>query len=410
MLREASPAVLKFFCMASLNTQIRAKLIKEGASLVGFADVRGLPADLRCSMKFAISMAVALDVSTVNEIQKGPTMRYYHEYKKVNKLLTNLTRSAADYLKRRGNVALAIKPTVEGKDLDYRTLTTPLPHKTVATRAGLGWIGKSALLITEKYGAAVRLATVLTDAEFEVANPVNTSHCGDCKKCVECCPGKAILGRNWEAGAERQTIYDAFACCDTAGRLSKRIGIPSTICGICINVCPWTQKYISRELDISDKANMLRILNVETGKDIETVTNLFQEYADSLGFDLCFQNFEQELAGLPGDYAPPEGCLLLAKYGGEIAGCVALRKLSDGVCEMKRLYVKPRFRGLKIGRALAEAIIEEARRIRYSRMRLDTVPSMETARGLYASLGFKEISPYRYNPIEGTVFMELKLE
>ncbi len=154
---------------------------------------------------------------------------------------------------------------------------------------------------------------------------------------------------------------------------------------------------------------MIRISPVETDDDLEAVRELLAEYADSLGFDLCFQGFDEELAGLPGDYAPPEGCLLLAKYGGQIAGSVALRKLSDGVCEMKRLYVKPRFRGLKIGRALAEAIIEKARNSGYTCMRLDTAPSMETARRLYASLGFKDISPYRYNPIEGTVFMEVKL-
>jgi len=154
---------------------------------------------------------------------------------------------------------------------------------------------------------------------------------------------------------------------------------------------------------------MLKIYPVKNDEDFEIIKGLFVEYADSLGFELCFQNFDEELANLPGDYAPPDGCLLLATYRDKVAGCVGLRKLSDGICEMKRLYVRPDLQGLKIGRALAEAVIERARSIGYARMRLDTVPSMEVARRLYISLGFNDIEPYRHNPIESAVFMELKL-
>ena len=153
----------------------------------------------------------------------------------------------------------------------------------------------------------------------------------------------------------------------------------------------------------------MRIFPAETEADIESAKTLFVEYAESLGFDLSFQDFDEELANLPGDYGPPAGCLLLADYKGRPAGCVALRRLGEGICEMKRLYVRPELRGLGIGRALAEAIIEHARRIGYTRMRLDTAPSMAAARALYVSFGFEQISPYRYNPIEGAVFMELKL-
>jgi len=136
---------------------------------------------------------------------------------------------------------------------------------------------------------------------------------------------------------------------------------------------------------------------------------LFLEYAQSLGFSLCFQGFDKELAELPGDYAPPNGRLLLAEYEGQMAGCVALHKLEDAICEMKRLYIRPQFRGLKIGRALAESIIAEARGIGYRRMRLDTVaPLMANAVSLYRQLGFQEIAPYRTNPIEGALYMELQ--
>jgi putative acetyltransferase len=154
---------------------------------------------------------------------------------------------------------------------------------------------------------------------------------------------------------------------------------------------------------------MAKIIRAHTGKHLKLIKMLFEEYANSLDFDLAFQDFQEELTTLPGEYAPPKGSLLLAKHENKVDGCVALRELSDGVCEMKRLYVKPQFRGLGVGKSLAEAVIEEARKIGYNRMRLDTAPSMKAARMLYASLGFKQISPYRYNPLEGAVFMELML-
>jgi putative acetyltransferase len=152
-------------------------------------------------------------------------------------------------------------------------------------------------------------------------------------------------------------------------------------------------------------------IRIVTSKDeMGAVRALFQEYAASLGFNLCFQNFEQELANLPGAYAPPSGCLLLATSGNEPAGCVALKKSADGVCEMKRLYVRSSTRGTGLGRALAERIVGEARQLGYKAMRLDTVPSvMGSAVALYRSLGFREIPPYCFNPVPGALFLELPL-
>lgn len=154
---------------------------------------------------------------------------------------------------------------------------------------------------------------------------------------------------------------------------------------------------------------MLKIARAHTPKYLGTVRELFREYADSLGVDLCFQDFEKELAGLPGDYAPPSGRLYLALDDKDPAGCVALRKISRDVCEMKRLYVRPLFRGSSVGRQLARKLIGDARRIGYQRMRLDTLPTMKRAQALYTSLGFKLIPPYRDNPVEGATFMELRL-
>jgi epoxyqueuosine reductase len=228
--------------MDTLNSEIKSKLIKEGACLVSFADISELPAGVRDSMKFAVSMAVALDAEIIDGISNGPTKRYYQEYKRANEFLSYLCKQTVDILKTHGNNAAAIEPTLE--KLDFETLATKLPHKTIATLAGLGWIGKSALLITRKYGPAIRFASVLTDAKLEVGEPITSSYCGDCEECVIHCPARAISGETWKLGMKREIIYDAFACCDNAKELSGKIGVPSTICGICINVCPWTQKYI----------------------------------------------------------------------------------------------------------------------------------------------------------------------
>ena len=151
-------------------------------------------------------------------------------------------------------------------------------------------------------------------------------------------------------------------------------------------------------------------MQAECSAQVAQARELFQEYAQSLGVNLCFQNFEQELAGLPGHYAPPDGRLLLAEYDGQLAGCVALHKWDDGICEMKRLYLRPSFRGKGLGRAIAEKIIAEARSIGYRRMRLDTIePLMKDAVEMYRKLGFREIAPYRPNPIAGAMYMELQL-
>lgn len=154
----------------------------------------------------------------------------------------------------------------------------------------------------------------------------------------------------------------------------------------------------------------MTIVEAHTPDLIPRVRELFIEYESSIGISLCFQSFEQELAELPGDYAPPDGRLYLALEGAQTAGCVALRKFTEGTCEIKRLYVRPLYRGQGLGRRLVLRLIEAAREIGYQRMRLDTLPMMKRAIELYRSLGFRPIVAYRENPVAGALYFELRLD
>lgn len=232
---------MKGFCSG-----INAALLDKGASLVGFADLIQVPADSRDSMRFGVSIGVALEASVIAGIRNGPTQQYYAEYRRANALLSNLAKQAGSIIQAHGYRAIAKAPTHEG--IDPRTQSTVLPHKTVATKAGLGWIGKCALLVTEEYGSAIRITTVLTDAELEAAIPVESSRCGDCAICVDCCAGNAPSGKNWNSNKERESFFDAFACAGAARKQAlAKLGFDDTICGICIAVCPRTLQYVQRE-------------------------------------------------------------------------------------------------------------------------------------------------------------------
>jgi epoxyqueuosine reductase len=230
--------------MKTLNRELLSFLTSNGASLIGFADLKEIDTNARDGFPSAISIGVALNPQVMSAITEGPTAEYYTEYKKVNDFLDNLGQKTAEYLLDKGYKAKARPATFEE---DKTNLAAKLPHKTAATRAGLGWIGKSNLLITKKYGSAIRLITVLTDAPLEAGKPVNESLCAHCTRCIEACPAKAHTGKNWEAGMPREALVDVFACREKARSLSiKSFGERVSVCGLCIVVCPWTKKYMER--------------------------------------------------------------------------------------------------------------------------------------------------------------------
>ena len=218
-----------------------------GASLVEFADLRNIDVSLRQNMDYGIAFAIKIKPSIIAGIIDGPTEEYYDAYNEINKKLDHINLSCVEYIKNQGFSAI-------GQDSTYVTsndnLSTPLPHKTVATRAGLGWIGKNALLITPKYGSAIRISSVLTNMLLITNNPINESKCGTCNKCVKACSAAAIKGMLWNVNLAREELIDPFKCRIKARELlNKKIGIESAICGKCIEVCPVTQLYIKNNVE-----------------------------------------------------------------------------------------------------------------------------------------------------------------
>ena len=228
------------------TTDELTQLLKtNGASLVGFADLSVLPPQVRCDLPRAVAFAVALRPEIIACIKDGPTKEYHGEYVRANDLLGELSESAAELLRHRGFSAISSAATDEG--IEPETLSTQLPQKTVATLAGFGWIGKCALLVTKDFGSAVRLNRVLTDAELPVGTPVIESRCGDCRACVDACPGRAATGDDWHPNKHRDEFFDAFACRRSALATAQyRTRIQGSFCGICIAACPWTERYIQR--------------------------------------------------------------------------------------------------------------------------------------------------------------------
>lgn len=230
--------------------RLKTILKSEGASIVGFADLKEIPQDNRDSFPVGISIGVAIDPKIISRINEGPTKSYVEECLRIDALLTKIAQVSEELLTSEGH-KVKIQATTNTMGTQYPpNLTTALPHKTVATLAGLGWIGKCALLTTRDFGSAVRLGSILTDADLPIGIPIETSQCGDCTVCSDTCPGQALLGINWKTGARRDSLIDVITCRDMAKiKLKERAEmefIGRTFCGICLASCPWTKKYIKR--------------------------------------------------------------------------------------------------------------------------------------------------------------------
>lgn len=229
--------------MTNLTAYIKDELLCHGADLVGFGNLTELPPEQRCNMPVGISVAVRYRKEVIKGISELPTKEYYDQYNILNKKLDMLVTLGVEALKIEGYEAIAQTISfVEQSETDYATM---LPHKTVATRAGLGWIGKSALLVTEEYGSMIRISSILTNAPLKTAKPINKSKCGSCMICTNACPARAILGKNWSIDIYRDEFFNAQLCRKVARkRALQGFGIETSLCGKCIVVCPYTQKYL----------------------------------------------------------------------------------------------------------------------------------------------------------------------
>ncbi|AEF17705.1 4Fe-4S ferredoxin iron-sulfur binding domain-containing protein [Thermoanaerobacterium xylanolyticum LX-11] len=215
---------------------ILEKIKEWGASDVGFSYLGDVLPESLQDLKYGITVLIKLSDRIINEIDDKPTYTYFHHYRSVNTLIDQITLKTMLLLEEWGYNALAVPASQSIKELgEYRGL---FQHKTAATMAGLGWIGKNGLLVTEKYGPRVRLGTVLTDFNLNPGIPVTESRCGDCNLCVTSCPAMALHGRLWKVGMDRKEIVDAHACSEYMNKNFKHIGRGS-VCGICIRVCPY---------------------------------------------------------------------------------------------------------------------------------------------------------------------------
>ncbi|PWR74098.1 epoxyqueuosine reductase [Methanospirillum lacunae] len=225
-----------------ITSELSSLLISEGASIIGIADIQGINENPFPDLPVAVSIGCQLTPTVISMINHGPTEAYIQEYNRVNQKLLNFADICIRYIKKEGFRAVTVEPTPSQVYLNH--LYDTFSHKTAATRAGIGWIGKCALLVTRTWGSAIRLTTVFSDAPLKIGQPVVQSECGECTICTNLCPASAPSGKNWNPGLIRDEFWDANACFLQCEKTQKNRQMSAQVCGICISICPYTQRFI----------------------------------------------------------------------------------------------------------------------------------------------------------------------
>lgn len=224
--------------MVENNKWVGEILRDRNIALIGFADLTVFDSDTRFELNYGISIAIALNYAIVAKIPDGPSMEYYNEYRKVSERLKDASDFLVEKIQECGFAAISISRQKQNENF-----RTQFPLKSLATKSGLGWIGRSAALITKQYGNAIRLGGVLTNMPFKTGVPINSSFCGDCMECVKSCPGNAIKGEIWRLHTDRDELLNAYECKKTVIERGKIFNIMEGSCGVCLAVCPYTKKH-----------------------------------------------------------------------------------------------------------------------------------------------------------------------
>ncbi len=380
-----------------INELIKSELLDMGASLVGFADLSDLAEEQTKGYKYGIAIAAAIRPQVINNIALGPTKEYYDEYNRLNNLLDSLDKRAAEIIRDSGFTALP--KTRSNVIIDYNDHSTVLPHKTVATRAGLGWIGKCALLVTEQFGSALRISSVLTDAPLETAQPVTESRCGNCDSCVRNCPAEALSGDLWHSDKKRGEFYDFMACRNKALERTWRIAPGETHCGLCILVCPRTKKYI----EASGCKHSFPGVDMASRGDFEQILQLQR---------LAYQSE----AGIYDDFSLPPLLQTLEELEEEARHCVILKVVEDrkivgsvrafekaGTCYIGKLVVHPQYQNRNRGKALLAAVEKCFEHVRYE---LFTGFKSEKNLYFYQKQGYRAFKTQKINDRLELIYME----